>query len=143
MARLHTEQLPDMGDDAVQVRARRERLGVDAKELAESAGIHRNTLAAIEKGQSGHRLTLVKVLNALAELEKAAGIGAPPPERTSTEPHIVVVRLRNDEGEVVLEGPVGDLPALEASAARLLAGMRSSAPVSVPSPTVPQHGQAD
>lgn len=125
MARLDAEDLPDMGDEGEQVKARRERLGVDAVDLAEAAGIHRNTLAALEKGQSGTRVTLVKVMRALEELELEAGISAPPaaaPERSESQ-H-VIVRLKNDVGEVVVEGPVDDLAALEASAARLLSAMR-------------------
>lgn len=127
MARLGREHFDDVSAEGDDIRARRERLGVDALDLASAAGIHRNTLSALEKGSSYNASTLSKVLRALEAMEEEAGIGAPSAAdvpAAPTEPHIIVVRLKNDVGEVAVEGPVDDLAELEAAARRLLRGLR-------------------
>ena len=130
MARLPREELPDMGDEGVQVTRRRERLQMDGISLAAEAGIHRNTLSAIENGKSGQRAKLVKVLQALDRLEAEAGL--PPIEeeaqpRAAGEPKYTMVHLKNEFGEVFVEGPVENLEALGAEAQRLLREMRPPA----------------
>jgi transcriptional regulator with XRE-family HTH domain len=55
-----------------EVRARRARLGIDVKPLAELAGVNRDTLAAIEAGQGFRTSSLGKIKRALEQLEEAA-----------------------------------------------------------------------
>lgn len=78
MTRLGKEHLGDMSHEGESVKTRRERLGLDKKELAELAGVNRNTLAALEAGESFNRSTLTKVERALQELEDEAGYSARP-----------------------------------------------------------------
>src|SRR4051812_11919552 len=104
-----TVMMPFMSNEGDDIRARRQRLEVEAIELAAAAGIHRNTLSALEKGSSYNASTLTKVRRALEAMEEEAGIAGPVlRDAAPTEPHIVVVKLRNDVGEVVIEGPIGD-----------------------------------
>lgn len=124
MARQNTAESGFVSDEGKEVTRRRERLGMHKNELADAAGVSRQTLAAIEEGAGYRRASLTKIERALAEAEAEAGMTAPPPtpqqaERRST-PRTVVVRLKNDKGEVVLEGPAEDLPALQAAAEALM-----------------------
>lgn len=135
MARLGAEHLADMSDEGKVVRARRERLGLSGLELARETETHgrkvnRNTIASIEAGKSFNRTTLARLQKVLDELEAESGLQpmdqAPEgsPEPSDAEPHIIIVRLKNDVGEVAVEGPVDDLAELEAAARRLLRGLR-------------------
>lgn len=121
MTRLSSEHLAHMSHEGDSVRGRRERLGLDKRALADAAGVHRNTLSAIENGDSFNRSTLTKVERALESFEEEAGIGAPPlPAVETPQQHHVIVRVKNDLGEVVVEGPVEDLEALQLNAVRAL-----------------------
>ena len=125
MARLGREHFGDMSTEGDRVRTRRERLGMDKRGLAEAAGVNRNTLSAVESGDSFNRSTLTKIERALDEAEREAGIDAPPavkPEPTSA-PRMVVVRIKSEHGEVVVEGPVEDIATLREEALALLRGM--------------------
>lgn len=118
MARTSKEELPDMGDEGEQVKARRERLGLSGVELAKASGVHRNTLSAIENGESGHRGTLQKVVRVLEELEAEAGFDVP--AVVEPAPHMRMIHLKNDRGEVILDA--GDMTPEDAAelAMRLL-----------------------
>jgi len=98
-------------------------------ELADAAGVSRDTLAAIESGQGFRRASLTKIERALDAAEEEAGITAPPPMRQEPQDaagRVVVIRLPTPGGgQIVVEGPVGDLDALEAAARRLLRGFTS------------------
>lgn len=130
--RLERAKVPGMvGEDGEEVRHRRERLGLTQAELGREAGgedtpIHRNTISAIEEGRSGNRMKMALVVRALDRLEEEAGITAPPPVAappTQGEPRPIIVRGRTAAGvEYAVEGPVEDLPELEASLQRLLGG---------------------
>jgi transcriptional regulator with XRE-family HTH domain len=53
---------------------------MDKKSLAEESGVHRNTLSAIEEGESFNRTSLARIERALERLELEAGIDAPAKE---------------------------------------------------------------
>lgn len=105
MARKAAEKSGGMSEDAEQVRARRERLGMSQRDLAIEANVNRDTVAAIERGQGYRGSSLAKLKAALDRLEEEAGINAPPPtaeqEAVEFEIHI--------EGEpsvtVIARGP--------------------------------------
>lgn len=122
MARLGSEHLADMSDEGERVRARRERLGLDKKELAAEAGVNRNTLAAIESGDSFNRTSLAKIERALEALELEAGINTPPTRASGQDQDLVEFRIEGVLGvaSVVVKGPVRDVEQFEGSIARIL-----------------------
>ncbi|HET6916646.1 MAG TPA: helix-turn-helix transcriptional regulator [Acidimicrobiales bacterium] len=111
-----------MSDEGRRIRERRERLGLDKKELAEEAEVHRNTLSALENGESFNRSTLAKLERALDRLELEAGINAPPVETDESDQHIVKFRVEGIMGvrAVTVEGPVQDVREFEGSIARII-----------------------
>lgn len=136
MTRLGREHLGDMSDEGRRVTERRERLEMNVKQLAAEAGISRNTLSALESGSSFNRSTLAKVEKALEALEKEAGLEAPPPAPSSGSSgegeHLVEYRVEGVLGvrAIVVKGPVEDIPAFEASIARILRQVQSEGPAS-------------
>lgn len=61
-----------------QVRRRRELLGLSARQFAEAADVHRNTLAKVENDADGvEELTKARILKALDRLEKLYGTDDP------------------------------------------------------------------
>lgn len=122
MARLGSEHLADMSDEGERVKARRERLGLDKKELAAEAKVNRNTLAAIEAGESFNRTSLAKIERALEALELEAGINTPPARASSQDQDLVEFRIEGVLGvaSVVVKGPVRDVEQFEGSIARIL-----------------------
>lgn len=128
MARLGREHLGHMSDEGQRIRERRERLGLDKKGLAEQAGVNRNTLAAIEGGESFNRTSLAKIERALEELEQEAGINAPPATASSGDQDLVEFRVEGVLGvqAVVVRGPVKDVRAFEGSIARILKQVQST-----------------
>lgn len=110
MARLGREHLSDMSNEGSRVKERRERLGIGKKALAELAGVNRNTLAAIEGGESFNRTSLAKLERVLDDLEEEAGIDAPPRAAATDESKMVKFRLDGLYGvrSLVVEGPIED-----------------------------------
>jgi transcriptional regulator with XRE-family HTH domain len=110
-----------MSDEGTRVKQRRERLGVDKKELAAEAGVNRNTLAAIEAGESFNRTSLAKIERALDALELEAGIGTPIHIAPDNQ-DLVEFRVEGVLGvaSVVVKGPVRDVREFEGSIARIL-----------------------
>lgn len=100
-----------MGEDAERLRARRERLGMSQAELAREAGINRDTVAAIERGQGFRRSSLTKLEKALDAVEEEVGIDVPPRPKESLvefevriagEPEITVIaRGEGAQDEIV------------------------------------------
>lgn len=121
MVRLGKEHLGDMSNEGQKVKERRERLGMDKKELATEAGVNRNTLAAIESGESFNRTSLAKIERALERLELEAGLDAPAAQ-APTEQDLVEFRVEGVLGvqAVVVRGPVRDVREFEGSIARIL-----------------------
>jgi len=104
------------------VRRRREHLGMHKNELADAAGVSRDTRAAIEAGEGFRRVSLTKIERALDAAEEEAGIGAPPPPQPRAgEPHMVTIRgTRGGDVDVVVSGPIDDIDKLAATVERLL-----------------------
>lgn len=122
MTRLDRADSGAMGEDGDQIRERRVRLGLTKVELAEAAGVTRETLGAIEAGKGFRQDTKAKIDRALDDAEAEAGIGAPPlleSTGVSAERHPVVIRLGNDA--VVVEGFAEDMAALVEAARQLWA----------------------
>jgi transcriptional regulator with XRE-family HTH domain len=108
-----------------EVRARRERLGMHKGELAESAGVNRDTLAAIEAGEGFRRVSLTKIERALDVAEAEAGIDTPPPAAAPSDqpgPRMVSFRIGGLVGDVnvVVEGPIDDIDKLRETVELLL-----------------------
>lgn len=122
MARLGREHLGGMSEEGDRVRRRRERLGIDKSSLAREARVNRNTLTAIEGGESFNRTTLAKIEKALDALELEAGIDTPPAQVAANEQDIVEFRVEGVMGvqAVVVRGPVKDVREFEGSIARIL-----------------------
>lgn len=113
----------DIGD---QVRARRERLGMDKVDLAREAGVSRDTLAAIEAGLGFRHSSLAKIYKALEDAEAEAGYDAKPlPLALVAEvDDVMEFRVEGNFGvSVVVRGPVRDAAQLEESVARLIRKM--------------------
>lgn len=125
MARLGREHLGDMSDEGQRVRERRERLGLDKKSLAEQAGVNRNTLAAIESGDSFNRSSLAKIERVLSDLEREAGIDAPPAKEEQRD--LMEIRAEGVYGiqSIVVGGPVSDRDELVETIARLIERVRN------------------
>jgi len=107
------------------VRRRREHLGMHKNELADAAGVSRDTLAAIEAGEGFRRVSLTKIERALDAAEEEAGLGTPPPRhpepRDPREPHMVTIRgTRGGDIDVVVSGPIDDIDKLAETVERLL-----------------------
>lgn len=112
MARQRAEQSELMGEDAERLRARRDRLGMSQSQLAREAGVNRDTVAAIERGQGYRRSSLVKLEKALDAIEEEAGVDAPPPPKDplvefevhiAGEPEITVVARGEGAREEITE----------------------------------------
>lgn len=121
MARKTTEHSGVMSDEGVGVRARRERLGIGKKELAEEAGVSRDTLAAIEDGRNFRRASLTRIERALSKLEEEVGFSAPPPTPGAAD-DLIEFRVEGVYGAraIIVKGPVRDIAELEASVDRIM-----------------------
>ena len=129
MNRLGKEHLAGVSEEGDRVRARRERLGMSKSDLAAEAKVNRNTLAAIEAGESFNRTTLAKIERALTVLEEEAGIDSPEPRRAPGGEDLIEFRLSGNFGvDVVVKGPIRDRAELEAAVAHLIREMRGGAP---------------
>lgn len=109
--------------EVINISARRRRIGLSVSALAKRAGIDRNQLAAIEKGESQPRdTTLDKIVAALAALEEEMGIDDE--ESPPTESGLVSFEIDGVYGakRVVVSGPVENLDELRATVERLLKG---------------------
>lgn len=105
--------------EGAQIRARRTRIGMGVKPLADRAGIDRGTLKAIEEGAPARDSTIGAIERALDELEEAMGLGEGYP---STEAGLIEFDVNVDAigVHVVVKGPVADAAEIEASVARLI-----------------------
>jgi transcriptional regulator with XRE-family HTH domain len=116
----------DLVSDGELVRARRERLGASQGEVAEQAGVNRDTVSAVEHGTaSGKSRKLVAA--ALTRMEEEAGL--PPvsqlveriaPVEGATGLLRVQVPGVHGAEALVVEGPVDDPEALAAAVDAIL-----------------------
>lgn len=97
---------------------------MDVVDLAEVAGVNRDTIAAIEKGKGFRTSSLTKIERALGQLEEEMGIDTPVAPSAPTG--LVEFEVTGDFGvRVVVRGPVSDLPELQRSVTELVRGMKS------------------
>jgi len=120
MARLSRDQLPDMGDEWKTIKERRDRHELSQEELGRLANpehpIHRNTIGAMEKGASGHRAKMARVLKVLDDLDAEAGFDAPPlpaPDAKGAEVVEIEARIEGDVVTYIAKG--GDPAAIRAA----------------------------
>lgn len=130
MVRKRAEQSGVMSDDAQRLQARMDRLGITDSELSrESADdgprVDRATVAAIRKGQGFRRDSLTRLERTLDRLETEAGLDAEEPSAPA-ERTTFTARSGDAEVTVVVEGPVTDREALEASIVRMLTRIRET-----------------
>lgn len=115
--------LPVDDETGRRLRDRRVRMGISVRQLAEEADVDRGRLAKIEAGDSNARETTIsKVDAALSRLEHEMGMND-----WDAEPDDGIVEFRvtgNFGVDVVVKGPVRDLPALEESVGRILSRMQ-------------------
>lgn len=131
---VNTEQSRHMPrpEDVAQVRPRRNRLGMKINELAQEAGISRDTLSDLEAGNKKPQPdTVNKVLTALDRIEREVGLNPettplPPGVRPVGDPtyDLVEFTIEGNFGvRAVVRGPISDIDALRKAAADLIAGM--------------------
>lgn len=119
-------------DSGAQMRARRKRLGMTIGALAERADVHRDTLSAIERGESDPQTsTAGRIERALDELEHEMGMDLPSVVRPIGDPDAGLVEF-TVEGHfgvrAVVKGPIKDIDKLQAAVAKLMAGMDRPTP---------------
>ena len=110
------------------IQRRRLAIGMSVAELARRANVDRGRLSALEAGDNVRDTTLAAVVRALSDLEHELGMDEPSqvaPVQMASEPpapHMVRIEVDGVYGAkaLVVEGPVDDLPALEAAVDRIL-----------------------
>ena len=126
MARLDRAHSGVMSNEGERLRSRRERLAMSKLELAEQAGISRDTLAAIERGEGFRRSSLTKVERVLDELEEEAGIHAPAPAE-SEGPRLATFDVSGEGGfHIVVSGPIEDADLLKRQVVDIIQAMRKA-----------------
>lgn len=116
-----------MSNEGERLRQRRERLGIDKKALAEAAGVNRNTLAAIENGESFNRSSLAKLERVLDELEHEAGLDAPP--AAPTEADLIEFDISDEFGlHLVVKGPIANADILKRQVIDIIREIRAESP---------------
>lgn len=106
------------------IKVRRERLGLKGYELADHAGINKDTLSDWERGKRNpHPDTVKAVVAALARLEEEMGIDAPLPAQ-GTKPGMVRFEVTGVYGAdaLVVEGPIESIAELEKAIDRIMRG---------------------
>lgn len=124
MAPMDAEQSRPMRTDGADVTRRRERLKFEIYELADEAGVNRDTLSDWESGKTKRPQTetVNKVLSTLDRLEQEMGFNAPPARHPENEEHLVRFTVKGVYGAeaLVVEGPVDDIAELEAAVDRIM-----------------------
>ena len=108
--------------DGALVRARRERLGASQGEVADQAGVNRDTVSAVEHGTASAKSRRI-VGDALTRMEEEAGMppyGAPAVERVAPiEGSSQLLRIEvpglHGAQAIVVEGPVDNPEAIAAA----------------------------
>jgi DNA-binding XRE family transcriptional regulator len=107
---------------------RRARLNMTQDEIADEAGVNRDTVSAVEKGR-GSAVSRRKIDEALTRAEDEAGFRVVDPQPAPSnggEPQLVEFEVTGDFGvRVVVKGPIANAKELEASVSRLIRDMKS------------------
>lgn len=112
-----------VGDEnaGAEIQARRLRLGMSVKGLAEKAGIDRGRLAALEAGDANVRATTIgAVRSALLRLEHEMGMDQPAESVPGAGTVRYSVKGVYGAEALVVEGPVANIADLEASVDRIM-----------------------
>ena len=117
----HTPTLAPVSDGEA-VQERRTRLGLSVSELARRAHVDRGRLTALEAGETVRDSTLGAVEHALDKLEQELGMNDP--DTPSGVVRFVVRGVYGAEA-LVVEGPVENIAALEASVDRIMRRLRN------------------
>lgn len=117
---------PPHGDRGRRIRERRERLGMTITQLAEAVDVPRSRLSQVENGKGNPRGdTYGKIERGLDRLEERYGMNDPEVITHEGRPALVKYTIQGNFGvQAVVEGPVENIEELEASVARLIAGMQ-------------------
>lgn len=110
------------------IRARRTALGMGATKLAKMAEVSREHLSMVENGHKVPTPEWVRRLElAMDRYERETGQDEPEEQAVETPepiaaPHVVRIKVEGVYGAkaLVVEGPVDDLPALEAAVDRIM-----------------------
>ena len=125
MNRLPKAQSLTMNEGA-EVQARRERLGMDKKQLAIEAGVSRQTLAEIEAGKGFRASSLTKIVRALERAEAEAGITGTPAQGVESS-DFIEFDVSGDFGvHVIVKGPIRDADLLRRQVAELVRDIRNT-----------------
>jgi transcriptional regulator with XRE-family HTH domain len=131
MVTTDTRESVTMSDFGETARLRRERLRATQDEVADAAGVNRDTVGAVEAGKGSNR-SRGKIDDALSAMEAEAGLtgvvplGPPqvPSPATSSEnaPKVVRIEVPNMYGgdAIIVEGPIEHPEVLEAMVDRLM-----------------------
>jgi hypothetical protein len=94
--------------------------------LAKRAGVDRGSLAAFEAGGSVRDTTVAAIDKTLSDLEHEMGMDEPS-QVTTPDPGFIRFRVEGVYGAraLVVEGPVGNLPELEAAVDRIMKRLAS------------------
>lgn len=106
-----------------EIAARRERLGLRIKDLAEHADVSRDTLSDWERGvRRPQYQTVDAVVAALERLEEEMGIDAPPASPEAGTGRVVRFEVEGVYGAkaLVVEGPIEDIAELEDAVDRIM-----------------------
>lgn len=114
------EPVPSSAAQALAIKRRRIGLGLKSvREFAERSGVSREAVTAAERGEASGR-TYERLEAWLDRAEREA-------REARGDDGQVEFRLRGDSGiDVVVRGPVGDMPELEATVTRLIREMRDT-----------------
>lgn len=134
---------PDWTTVGSEFRERRMRLNLNQDELAAAAGVHRDTVSAIELGQGSPR-TRKSLDETLSRMEAEAGLPPltvaqdPAPDQKMQHPAPGVVRV-TVEGvygakALIVEAPPENLPELEAMVDRIMRNLRGDEGTVEPKP---------
>lgn len=132
MARRDREHSGVMSEVGKEIRRRRRRLfgpggtELTQAQLADEAGVNRDTIGAIETGKGFTQRTLTAIETALERLEAEAGLDIPAASEDDGEGVSVWEFEVKGVGDatVVVRGPVHDAAELEESVIRILRRMR-------------------
>ncbi len=107
-----------------QIAARRAALGMTVKGLAELAGVHRDTISAIEAGggQTPRPATVGAIMRALDRFEEEVGVDLPDGVRLVGDPDESLIELTFEGvfGRIVVKGPAGNLAEMRETVVALI-----------------------
>lgn len=113
-----------ISEEGLRVRARRERLGLSRRALAEQSGVFVDSIYHMESGktQRPHRHTVAALEQALDDVEASRGLTPPPPPPPTPPAPPPCVRITIDG--VTFEVPVSEWSTVDRVIDRVMANLR-------------------